>query len=99
MLPRNGISGSIAMYQGGEGQATACSGRMGSETMRVESGSSIARPRPIDIYLGFEIVQDAEDRFVAIPRAWAGDHAQELEAQDLPTLRKLVWDWWFNVPN
>jgi hypothetical protein len=67
--------------------------------MRFEqNGGSATRQRPIDVYLGFEIVQEAVDRFVAIPQAWAGGHAGELQAHDLPTLRKLIWDWWFNLP-
>jgi hypothetical protein len=63
------------------------------------AGNSTTRPRPLDIYLGFEIVRDREDRFIAIPQGWAGAHAPELEARDLPTLRKLIWDWWFNLPD
>ncbi|UCE01624.1 MAG: hypothetical protein JSW67_10090 [Candidatus Latescibacterota bacterium] len=63
--------------------------------MRFE-GSSITRPRPTDVYLGFEIVKEADNRFIAVPQGWAGSEAPELEAPDLPTLRKLIWDWWFD---
>jgi len=64
-----------------------------------ESSKSATRPRPVDVYLGFEIVQEAEDRYHAIPQGWAGDQAPELHASDLPTLRKLIWEWWFNLPS
>lgn len=65
--------------------------------MQFESGNSITRPQPVDVYLGFEIVQEAEDRFVAVPQAWAGEQENALEAADLPSLRKLIWDWWHNI--
>ncbi len=67
--------------------------------MRFESGNSTTRPRPLDVYLGFEIVQEGSDRFIAIPKGWADVAAPELEAPDLPTLRKLIWEWWFNLPS
>src|SRR5262245_47192059 len=52
----------------------------GESTVRFDSnnspaGNSTTRPRPLDIYLGFEIVRDREDRFIAIPQGWAGAHA------------------------
>jgi hypothetical protein len=67
--------------------------------VQFESGKSATRPQPLDVYLGFEIVHEAEDRFLAIPQGWAGDQAPELQAADLPTLRKLIWEWWFNLPS
>ena len=66
--------------------------------MRLEAGNSTTRPQPLDVYLGFEIVQEGGDRFIAMPQGWADRQAPELEAADLPTLRKLIWDWWFNLP-
>ena len=66
--------------------------------MRFDSGNSTTRQKPLDIYLGFEIVRDSDDRYIAIPQGWAGSHAREIEAPDLPTLRKLIWEWWFNLP-
>ncbi len=62
-----------------------------------ETGSSATRSQPVDVYLGFEIVQEAEDRFVAVPQGWAGGEENELHAGDLPSLRKLIWDWWHNI--
>ena len=70
----------------------------GDTTVRFDSGNSATRQKPLDIYLGFEIVRDSDDRYIAIPQGWAGSHARELEAPDLPTLRKLIWEWWFNLP-
>lgn len=70
----------------------------GGTTVRFDSGNSTTRPKALDIYLGFEIVRDSEERFIAIPQGWAGSQARELEAPDLPTLRKLIWEWWFNLP-
>jgi len=51
------------------------------------------------VYLGFEIVREAEESYHAIPQGWAGESAPELQAPDLPTLRKLIWEWWFNLPS
>ncbi len=65
--------------------------------MRFESGSSLTQSRPVDVYLGFEIYQEAEDRFVAVPQGWAGGEENQLHAPDLPSLRKKIWDWWHNI--
>ncbi|MFQ5600469.1 MAG: hypothetical protein ACE5G2_07940 [Candidatus Krumholzibacteriia bacterium] len=65
--------------------------------MRFESGSSTASPRPIDVYLGFEIFEEEEGGFVAVPQGWADGGGKELEASDLPALRKRIWHWWHDL--
>ena len=55
---------------------------------------TLALPRALDSYLGFEIRHSAEDSYVAFPQGWSHAGLVLLEAADLPTLRKRIWAWW-----
>jgi len=46
-----------------------------------------------DTYLGFKIVPFGLG-FLARPYGWPGG---DLQANDLPTLRKKIWAWWHHV--
>jgi hypothetical protein len=51
----------------------------------------------VDVYLGFEIRQESDNCFVAIPTGWTHRDAALLEAHDLPSLRKMIWGWWHRL--
>ena len=65
--------------------------------MITELRSRTVFPKTIDVYLGFEIVQQDDTTFVAIPRGWTSVRLTILEAGDLPTLRQRIWSWWHRL--
>lgn len=65
--------------------------------MTLESTSPTAAPKPVDVYLGYEIYEETTDLFIARPQGWAEGDRDQIEAEDLPTLRKRIWKWWHNL--
>ena len=49
-----------------------------------------------DIYMGY-LIQERDGIFIAIPLEWANGRGETLVAADLPTLRKEVRRWWYQV--
>jgi len=58
---------------------------------------SATTPNTIDLYLGFEIHQSADDTLVAFPHGWSYREGIRLEAANLPAIRRSIWNWWHRL--
>jgi hypothetical protein len=60
-------------------------------------GTRIRQPRREDeVFLGYRI-RKLDAVYIAVPLEWAGERGETLAANDLPTLRKEIRRWWYQV--
>lgn len=63
-------------------------------------GKVATRPtasKPVEeIFLGYRI-RRLEGVFIAVPLDWAHGRGETIAASDLPTLRKEIQRWWYQV--
>jgi len=53
--------------------------------------------KPVEeIFLGFRI-RRLDGVYIAVPLDWAHGRGETIAASDLPTLRKEIQRWWFQV--
>jgi hypothetical protein len=52
--------------------------------------------RSEEIFLGYRI-RERDGIFIAVPLEWARGHGETIVAGDLPTLRKEIQRWWYQV--
>lgn len=57
-----------------------------------------AKPAPTseEMFLGYRI-RKLEGVYIAVPMEWARGRGETLAATDLPTLRKEIRRWWYQV--
>lgn len=49
-----------------------------------------------EIFLGYRI-RERDGIYIAVPLEWAGGRGETIVAGDLPTLRKEIQRWWYQV--
>lgn len=70
--------------------------------MQADIGSKLMVSKPTktspneETFLGYQI-RKLDGVFIAIPLSWAQGRGETIAASDLPTLRKEIQRWWYQV--